>query len=627
MNLRFPAAGAALCILLAACNAPQDTDQSAPPAAPKAEAGTVPSTADTAPQAQTESARLNAWFQQKFDEGLARSPMRKTYLGIKDADYGKWDDPSPEHALEDHQIAQANLAQMHALFDYDKLDDAAKLSWRLYDYNGRREAAAWRFHDYTYIFNQMFGAQSSIPAFLINQHQIRSASDATAYISRLNGIKHYLDIQIANSARRFEKGIYPPSFVYDRVLDAARNVIKGAPFDDGPASPLLADFKAKLDKLVLDDAVKAGLLRRAKAALIDAVEPAYDDLITEMERQQALAGNDDGVWKLPDGDAYYADRLVAMTTTDMGAGEIHALGLSEVSRIHAQMLQIMQKVGFKGSLQEFFKFMREDKQFYYPASSAGRQAYLKRAVSLIDDMRTHLDELFLTKPRADVIIKAVEPFREATAGKAFYQQPALDGSRPGIVYVNLYRMNSMPRYQMDALLYHEGIPGHHMQIAIAQELKGVPMFRKTGSYTAYVEGWALYAERVPKEMGLYADPYADFGRLAMELWRAARLVVDTGLHDKHWSRQKAIDYLVQNTPNSVDDCTNAIERYIVMPGQATAYKIGMLEILKLRHQAKKELGDGFDIREFHDVILANGAVPLTVLDDLVRDWIKSKKKR
>ncbi len=625
MSRRILAATSALLLLLGACKAPQEAAKTAVPAPQTQTAAHSDASGPQGAPAQTESARLNAWFQQKFEEELARSPMRKTYLGIKDADYGKWDDPSPEHALEDHRIAQANLAQMHKLFDYDKLDDAAKLSWRLYDYNGRREAAAWRFHDYGYIFNQMFGAQSSIPAFLINQHQIASIADAEAYISRLNGVRAYLGGLVANAVRRFEKGIYPPRFVYGHVLDASRNVIKGAPFEEGPPSPLMADFQGKLDRLALNASVKADLLRRARTALVSSVAPAYTDLITEMERQQALASDDDGVWKLPDGAAYYADRLVAMTTTSMGAGEIHALGLSEVSRIHAQMLEIMRQVGFQGSLQDFFKFMREDKQFYYPASIEGRQAYLKRAVSLIDDMRGRLADLFLTKPKADVIVKAVEPFREATAGKAFYQQPALNGSRPGIVYVNLYRMNSMPRYQMDALLYHEGIPGHHMQIAIAQELEGVPMFRRTGGYTAYVEGWALYAELVPKEMGLYADPYVDFGRLAMELWRAARLVVDTGLHDLHWSRQKAIDYLVANTPNSVADCTNAIERYIVMPGQATAYKIGMLEILKLRAKAKKELGDAFDIREFHDVILANGAVPLTILDQLVDDWIAKKK--
>ena len=618
MTLKTLLASTALLTLLAACN---DTA----PTAQKVTPDTSQETKEAAQATQTESQKLNAWFQQKFEQSVARSPMSKTFMGIKDEDYGKWDDPSPAHALEDHEIALANLEEMHKTFDYDALDPATQLSWRLYDYNGAREKASWRFHDYGYIFNQMFGAQSTIPAFLINQHQIKTLDHAKAYISRLNGVRDYLGGLTANSKARFEKHINPPKFVYDRVLDASRNVIKGAPYDDGADSPLLADFKGKIAKLELDEATRADLITQAKAALITSVGPAYADLITEMERQKVLASDDDGAWKLPDGAAFYQDRLVAMTTIDMGAGEIHDLGLSEVARIHGEMRAIMKKVKFDGSLQEFFAFMRDDPQFYYPQSAEGKQAYLDHATGIIDEMRGRLDELFITKPKAEVIVKAVEPFREATAGKAFYQQPAIDGSRPGTVYVNLYRMNSMPKYQMDALLYHEGIPGHHMQIAIAQELKDIPMFRKLGGYTAYIEGWGLYSEFTPKEMGFYADPYADFGRLAMELWRAARLVVDTGLHDKRWTRQQAIDYLTTNTPNSVADCTNAIERYIVMPGQATAYKIGMLEILKLRKHAKEELGDAFDIREFHDVILANGSVPLLVLDQLVDDWIATKK--
>ncbi|TYP97536.1 uncharacterized protein DUF885 [Tenacibaculum adriaticum] len=232
-------------------------------------------------------------------------------------------------------------------------------------------------------------------------------------------------------------------------------------------------------------------------------------------------------------------------------------------------------------------------------------------------MKTRLDELFITKPKADLKVKAVEGFREKSAGKAFYQQPALDGSRPGTYYANLYDMASMPTYQMEALAYHEGIPGHHMQIAIAQELKEVPMFRKFGRYTAYVEGWGLYSEFIPKEMGFYADPYSDFGRLAMELWRACRLVVDTGIHAKKWTREQGIKYYIDNTPNAELDAVKMVERHIVMPSQATAYKIGMLKILELRKKAKDALGDKFDIRKFHDVVLTNGPLPLNVLENLV----------
>ena len=240
-------------------------------------------------------------------------------------------------------------------------------------------------------------------------------------------------------------------------------------------------------------------------------------------------------------------------------------------------------------------------------------------------MKGDLPKLFNTFPKADMEVKAVEAFREKSAGKAFYSRPAPDGSRPGIYYANLYSMADMPTYQLEALAFHEGIPGHHMQIAIAQELEGIPSFRKYGGYTAYSEGWGLYSELVPKELGYYSDPYSDFGRLAMEIWRAARLVVDTGLHDKQWTREQAIQYLMDNTPNPQGDCEKAIERYIVMPGQATAYKIGMLKIVELRERARTQLGDQFDIREFHDIVLRDGAVPLAVLEETVDAWLESKK--
>ena len=314
-----------------------------------------------------------------------------------------------------------------------------------------------------------------------------------------------------------------------------------------------------------------------------------------------------------------------MTTTDMTADEIHNLGLAEMDRIHDEMRAIMAEVGFEGSLQDFFEFTRLDPQFFYPNTPEGKEDYLTEATAMIDTMRESLPSMFSTFPKADLIVKAVEPFREQSAGKAFYQRPAPDGSRPGTYYANLYDTASMPIYQMEALAYHEGIPGHHMQIAIAQELPDIPKFRRYGGYTAYTEGWGLYSEYFPKEFGFYDDPYSDFGRLAMELWRAARLVVDTGIHDKQWTREQAIDYLMTNTPNPEGDCIKAIERYIVMPGQATAYKIGMLKILELREHARTELGDEFNIAEYHDIVLRQGAVPLATLEALVDAWIADKQ--
>jgi uncharacterized protein (DUF885 family) len=407
-------------------------------------------------------------------------------------------------------------------------------------------------------------------------------------------------------------------------------VITGAPFDttpDAKPSPLWEDFSNKIAALTreqVDDATKKTLLADARSALLEAVRPAYRELIAALEEHAKTANDDDGVWKLPDGAAYYAARLKKETTTLLTAEEIHALGLREVGRIHEEMRGIMSQTGFKGDLTAFFKFMREDSRFYFPNTPEGKKAYMDRATQLIDTMRSRLDEIFLTKPKAQMIVRAVEPFREQTAGMAFYQPGTPDGARPGIYFANVFDMAAMPSYEMEALAYHEGIPGHHMQIAISQELTGVPSFRKfSPDNTAYVEGWALYCEQLPKNMGLYQDPYSDFGRLAMELWRAARLVVDTGLHAKRWTRQETIDYLKANTSNSESDITNQTDRYIVMPGQATAYKIGMMKILDLRAMARRELGAKFDLREFHDVILKDGAVPLDELEGNVRAGLTS----
>ena len=330
------------------------------------------------------------------------------------------------------------------------------------------------------------------------------------------------------------------------------------------------------------------------------------------------------MWRLPKGAAYYSHLLRNYTTTKLSAEDIHQLGLSNVARIHGEMKAIMQQVKFQGDLQAFFAFMREDPQFYFPETPEGKAAYLAEAKSLIDTIEQRLPEYFGILPKAELNIKAVEAFREKSAGKAFYQAPSADGSRPGIYYANLYKMADMPKYQMAALAYHEGIPGHHMQRAITVELQDIPKFQRYVSFTAFTEGWGLYTEYLPKEMGFYQNPYADFGRLAMELWRACRLVVDTGIHAKKWSREQAIQYLQDNTPNPAGDTIKAIERYIVYPGQATAYLIGKIKILELRENAKAQLGDKFDIRSFHDEVLRYGPVPLSLLEENIQRWVQQR---
>ena len=571
-----------------------------------------------------ESAKANEFFEEAFTEMLMRSPQFQTRLGMK-TDKDKWNDISDAHAREDYEIRKRQMTTLKETIDYDKLDRSAKLSYDLFLLENQRHLDNFEYRFHNYPANQMRGTQSEVPAFLINFHRIDDVEDAQAYISRIRSSAALFDQLIENLQIRADKGVIPPRFVFPYVIDDSRNVITGAPFDDsGDDSTILADFTKKINALDIDDDAKAELLAEANEALVRSLGPAYEKLIAYVAELHERATTDDGVWKLPDGAAYYTRRLENMTTTTLTASEVHDLGLQEVARIHAEMRAIMKEVGYDGSLQEFFEFMRTDEQFYFDETEEGRQAYLDGAVEIIDTMKGRLDELFITKPKADLIVKAVEPFREKSAGKAFYERPAPDGSRPGTYYANLYRMSDMPTYQMEALAYHEGVPGHHMQIAIAMELENFPRFRKYARYTAYSEGWALYTEYIPKEIGFYEDPYSDFGRLAMELWRACRLVVDTGIHSKKWTREEAIDYLVENTPNPEGDAIKAIERYIVMPGQATAYKIGMIKIIELRENARAKLGDDFDIREFHDTVLTNGPVPLTILETTVDEWVASK---
>lgn len=585
-------------------------------------ATTQDTTAEVVKQ-QSESERANAFFEEVFMRGVMRSPVYQTYMGIK-KDYDKWDDGSEARALEDLALAKKDLETLRA-FDRSKLDSTTKVSYDLMEQRLVQsiDDFKWRYH--TYPVNQMYGTHSMIPAFLINQHQIADLSDAKAYISRLNGVPTVFEQLEKDLETRAVKGIIAPKFVFPHVIDSSKNILKGAPFTTGEDSTLLADFKRKVAKLEIAQAEKDALITDATNALKTAVGPAYESLISYLIGLESRADNRDGAWKFPQGEAYYNNALARTTTTDLTAKEIHAIGLAEVARIHDEMREIKDKVGFKGDLKAFMEFMKTDKQFYLPNTEEGKAKYLADATAMIDNMKSRLDELFIVKPKADMIVKRVEAFREKAAGKAFYQQPAPDGSRPGIYYANLYDMEAMPTYQMEALAYHEGIPGHHMQIAIAQELEGVPKFRKFGGYTAYVEGWGLYSEMVPKEMGLYEDPYSDFGRLAMELWRACRLVVDTGIHAMKWTRQQGIDYYVNNTPNATSDGVKMVERHIVMPSQATAYKIGMIKIIELRESAKKQLGEKFDIREFHDVVLKSGPVPLNTLEGFVNDWVASKQ--
>ncbi len=575
-------------------------------------------------QKNNESEKANAYFEKIFQERLDRSPEFKMWLGIKE-DQGHWDDNSERAARVNFARTKNELRWLKNNIDYEKLDTHTQLSYDLFMYELERSIANHKYRYHNYPFNQMHGLQSGVPADLISLHKVDNISDAQDYISRLRRSQTLFKHVLIGLEKRRAKGIIPPEFVFPHVLRDCRNVISNEPFENtGIPSTLLEDFTKKVNALDLKSRERERLLIQAKQALLKHVKPAYEDIIAYIKELQKEASPTDGVWDFPDGESFYNARLAAITTTDLTAEEIHNIGLQEVDRIHAEMRNIMQQVGFEGALQEFFVYVNNDDSQFYADSDQGRAEYVAEATRIVDAMRAELDQLFITKPKAEIVVKAVEAFREESAGKAFYQSPALDGSRPGTYYVNTYDMKAIPKYQMEALAFHEGIPGHHMQIAISQELQDIPMFRKFGWYTAYGEGWALYSEYIPKEMGFYTDPYSDFGRLAMELWRACRLVVDTGIHAKKWTREQGIDYYVQNTPNVEADAVKMVERHIVMAGQATGYKIGMLKILELREKARAEMGEAFDIREYHDIVLTNGRLPLNILEDQIDKWIASK---
>lgn len=575
---------------------------------------------------ENENKKLILFFDDCFKKSVARNPELETRLGIKTQNY-KWTDRSETGLKLEKEIAQMQKDSMQSIFNFDKLTQQNQLSYRMFEIEMQNiiDAYKWRYHNYP--VNQMDGYQTSIPAFLIGMHNIDTLPDALAYIERIKGIKNLFAVEMKGLLKRDSMNIILPKFVFPMVIQDCYNVIKGSPFDNSAKkSTLIQDFTDKINAVKSIPAEgKNKLIASCNEALKNSVSPAYHNLIDFLREQERKSTLQDGCWKWPDGDKYYLYALKTNTTTNLKPDQIYNTGIKEVKRIHAEMHKIMQQVAFKNdNIQDFFHFMRTDKQFFYENTPQGRKAYIDKVTHVIDTMRVELNKLFNTKPKAKLVVKAVEPFREQSVGTAFYEDPSLDGKRPGTYFVNTFEMNDQPIYQLEALAYHEAIPGHHLQIAIAQELVNIPEFRKYGGNTAYIEGWALYSEMIPKEVGFYKDPYSDFGRLSNEVFRAARLVVDVGIHYKKWGREQALAYFLSNTANAPGDSKKEIERYIVWPGQATGYKIGMMKILELRENAKRQLEEKFDIKQFHDIILMNGSLPLNFLSEQVQLWIDKK---
>lgn len=570
-----------------------------------------------------EDTRFKAFLDAAFDESLKLSPESQTALGIKD-NQDRLDDYTDAGAARAQALSEAQLARMKREFSFETLGAASQLSWRLFEDQVKQGAQQVRWRSNAYAVSTGNSPTSDIPVFLINMHRVDSVQDARAYIARLKDVDRVLTEISARVRDQASKGVIAPKFVFAPVQADARNVLRGAPFTNGKDSELLADFRKKVEALKIPGAEKVALLNDAESAMMGPFRHGYETMLTTLAEIDKKAVSNDGVWRLPDGEAYYAAQLRYFTTTDMTPEQIHATGLAEVARIHAEMEIIKNKVGFKGTLQQFFAYVKTDPKFHYPNTEAGKQQYLSDARGYIAQVMAAAPRYFHRLPKAALDVRAVEPFREQTASVAFYNPPAPDGSRPGIYYVNLADMNQVLKPQIEGITYHEGAPGHHFQIAFAQEQGDLPKFRKFGFYGAYTEGWGLYAEQLGKEMGFYQDPYSDFGRLSLELWRATRLVTDSGMHAKRWTREQAIEYFKQNTLLSDRDIVKEVERYLVWPGQATSYKTGQLKILALRAKARKALGDRFDIRDFHQVVLGSGALPLGVLEEQVDAYIAEK---
>ncbi len=571
-----------------------------------------------------EDARLTQFLDAAFDEQIATNPQTLTQLGSRQL-YDRLNDFTLAYRQQQLALGERQLAEMRRRFDPARLGPAGRLSFRLFEKQVTDAREGWRWRDYGFPATNNGSPMGNIPVFLINNHRIESVADAEAYVARLREVERVMREIGETMRRQTALGIVPPAFNFAPVRDDGRRVLTGAPFTAGPDAPLFADFKAKVNRLQIPQAEKDRLIAAAREALTGPFRRGYDSMFATLTAVEARARGNNGAWSLPQGAAYYGHRLRQSTTTDMSAQQIHQVGLAQVARIHREMERIKTQVGFTGTLTEFFAHINDGAAFKYPNTQAGREAYLADARRVIAQVMEAAPRWFRRLPRAPLEVRAVEAFRQETAAVAFYNRPTPDGSRPGIFYVNLADMNQVLKPQVEAIAYHEGAPGHHFQIALAQELPNVPKFRRFGGYGAYAEGWGLYAEGLGKEMGFYGEPMSEFGMLSTQLWRAIRLVVDTGIHSQRWTRERAIDYFMANGLLSRRDATKEVERYFNNPGQATSYMIGQLKILELRDRARAALGTRFDIRDFHAVVLENGSVPLDMLESLVNDWIASQR--
>ncbi|HSV63008.1 MAG TPA: DUF885 domain-containing protein [Chthoniobacterales bacterium] len=571
---------------------------------------------------------LNLFYEKIFAQILFDEPELLSSIGLVErfgitGHNAKLGDASPAHQQKFFDRAKKDLEDLHA-YPLEKQTASQKLSTEILEWYLTREIEGEKYQWHNYPVNQLFGVQNEFPSFMANTHRLLAPRDCEYYRQRLMAVGTKFDQLIASLKVREQKGILPPRFVVEKVLAEMNNFVAQ------PASEniLATSFKTRAAKINgMTDEQRAAFQKKIETEMTDDVYPAYHKLIDYFTAILPKTTTDDGVWKLPDGDAYYAYALRRNTTTTLKPDEVHDLGLREVARIEGEMSALLDANGFAGRpVAEAMEALRKDPQFQFSNDDKGRADALAEYTRLINDAIERCRLIFATAPKAKIEVQRVPIFKEATAAGAYYNGGSLDGTRPGVFYANLRDMTEIPKWSMPTLAYHEGVPGHHWQIATAQELKGLPQFRKLIPFTAYQEGWALYTEWLAKDAGWYeGNPFGDLGRLQAELFRAVRLVVDTGIHAKHWTRGQAITYMRDKTSMGEKEVTAEIERYIVNPGQACAYKVGMLKIQELRKRAQTELGTKFDQRQFHDVVLKNGALPLEILEEQVNAYIQRAK--
>jgi uncharacterized protein (DUF885 family) len=584
-------------------------------------AGAASAAGGDAPVATGDSRAFAAYLRAAYERSMRANPTLATEQGER-AGLDRWEDLSEAGAAAEAAAARAEIDGLRRAVRYEALGPREQLQYRVFVGQQELLLQRYRWRDHLYPLNPIVGPHVDVVSVLTSQ-PIATAADAEAYVRRIEAVRPYFAGLEERLRRQAGQGVYLPKSIYPILLGQARNVVAGRPHGADGESPILADFTGKVDALDLPPDRRAQLVARATAALAGELEPAYRGLIALLEQHAARTPVDGGVWQMPQGAEFYAFLLRQFTTTDIAAERVHELGLAEVARIHGEMTAIARGVGHEGDLRSFMQKLKQDPRFFASNDDAGREAYMARAREIVAAMQAKLPEAFLAPPPLPLEIRPTEPYRAAGAPTGFYSAGTPDGSRPGVVRLNLRDMRTTPLYDLEWLLYHEAVPGHHLQIASILVDDSIPDLRKVNRWwqdTAFVEGWALYAERLGKEMGFYRDPYSDFGRLAGELWRATRLVVDSGLHSKRWTREQAIRYLDENTPSPRAANESAVDRYLAVPGQATAFTVGMHTILDERAQARQALGERFDLREFHAAVLENGYVPLWALRENLAAW-------